>query len=183
MKYLSFNSRKSLEKEKLIFEEPFLLIILEHFQYFILIIAPIIFGLAFFYVQLYFQNPVLFPFSIVTLLLSFLITLFIFLQIKKTATFRKIKGKGNRKENMNLIESICNRNDWKILHTDNHSHVILIENLTLAYHNGRELFILCKDDKVYIKCLTYSIHDLKSPFHWNSQRKIENMFIEKIVFW
>ena len=181
MKYLSFNSRKSLEKEKLIFKEPFLLIILEHFQYLILIIAPIIFGVAFFYVQLNFQNPVLFPFSIVTLMLSFLITLFIFLQIKKSDTFRKIKGKYNRTQNMNLIEDFCIRNDWKILHKDNHSHVILVEKLKLAYHNGRELYILYKDDKIYIRCLTYSMHDLNNPFHWKSQRKIENMFIEKLV--
>ena len=181
MKYLSFNSEKSLNQEKLIFDEPFLLIVLEYFHYFILTIAPIIFGVAFLYVQLNFRNPVLFPFSIVTLILSFLVSFFIFLQIKKSDTFRKIKGKENRKENMKLIENVCNRNEWKILHTDNHSHVILIENFKIAYHSGKELYLLYKNDRIYIRCLTYSMHNLKNPFHWNSQRKIENTFIEKLV--
>ena len=90
-------------------------------------------------------------------------------------------GKENRKENMNLIENFCDRNDWKILHKDNHSHVILIEKFKLAYHNGRELYILYKDDKIYIRCLTYAMHDMKSPFHWNSQKKIENIFIERMI--
>ena len=181
MKYLSFNSGKSLDQEKLIFDEPLLLMMLVYFHYLILIIGPIIFGVAFFYVQLNFRNSILFPFSIVTLFLSFLLALFIFLQIRKSTRFRIIKGRENRIENMKYIENICNTNDWRILHTDNQSQVILIENSKIVYHSGRELYILYKENVIYLRCLTYSMHGLVNPFHWKSQRKIENIILEKLI--
>ncbi|MDR9400566.1 MAG: hypothetical protein RI558_04015 [Psychroflexus sp.] len=181
MYYLSFNSKKTLEKEKLIFDEPLLAIILEYFHYIVVIISPIIFAVGFFYVQLNFRNPILFPFSIVTLILSFFISLFIFVQVKKSFMLRMVKGKENRKENMNSIEKISNKRNYKILYKDNYSHVILIEDIDFAYHNVRELFILYKDDKIYIRCLTYAMYGLKNPFHWISQKRIENMFIENLI--
>lgn len=181
MKYLSFNSEKSLNQEKLIFNEPLLFKFLEYFRSLMLVISPIILGAAFFYLQLNLRNAVLFPFSIATLVLSFLISPFFLLQIKKFQTLRKVKGKENRKVNMKLIENFCNKNELKILHKDNNSHVILIENFKIAYHNGKELYLLYKDNTIYIRCLTYSMHNYINPFHWNSQRKIENMFIEKLL--
>ena len=178
MKYLSFNSKKSVEQEKLIFDEPFLLMVLENFHRFILIIAPIIFGAAFFYVQLNFQNPVLLPFSAITLFLSLFFCFFIFRQIKKANKFRIIKGSEDRRENIESVERICNKNNWEILHTDNHSQVIKIENHKIAYHSGRELYLVYQDNKIYLRCLTYSMHDLINPFHWDKQSEIENMIIE-----
>jgi hypothetical protein len=180
MKYLNFNSKKSLNQEKLIFEEPFIIKVIDYISNFGIMISSLIFGIAFFYVQLNYQNLLLFPLSIITLLLSTLFTVFIFLQIKKSRSFRKIKSNQNQTENINLIKAICNSNNWKIVRRDNQSLVIIIENPVIAYHSGRELYILYFNNIIYLRCLTYTTYDRINPFHWNSQRKIENMIINKI---
>lgn len=180
MKYLSFDSYQSLNNKRLIFNENTLIKIFECFHNFILIISPLILGLAFFYIQVNYQNPIIFPISIVTLILSILLTRFIYFQFKKSLNFRKIISKESRKENMELIELICYWNNWKVLKQDNLSHVIKIENSKFAYHSGKELYIIYKDNIIYLRCLTYAMHGLTNPFHWKNQRKIENIIIQKI---
>ncbi|KAB1070438.1 hypothetical protein F6U93_01850 [Tamlana haliotis] len=180
MKYLNFNSNNSLTKEKLIFDESILMKILDFFQNISITIAPIILGLGFFYLQLKIQNPVLFPVSIIALLISIFLAIFIFFQIRKSINFRKFIVKENRIVNRQMVEEMCENNNWKILHNDNQSHVIMVENYKILNHHGIELYIVYHNNFIYLRALTYAMYDYINPFNWITQKKIENKIIKKL---
>jgi len=180
MRYSNFNSNKSLKEERLIFDNNLFVKFIEYLNYFVLIFTPLGFTILFFLLQLKNENFIMLPISILLVIISIFISGLISLQFKKSFKFRKIINANYRKENMDLVELICDWNDWKILKKEDNSHVIKIENSKFGSHLGRELFVIYKENTVLLRCLTYIRFDQINPFHWISQKRIENLIIEKI---
>lgn len=180
MRYLSFNSNKSLKEERLIFDTHSFMKFIEYVNSFVLIFTPLALSSLLFLFQLKHENFILLVISILLVIVSVFIARFITLQFKKSFKFRKIIHANNRKENMDLIALICYWNDWEILKKDNYSHVIKVENSKFGSHLGRELFVVYHEKTVLLRSLTYIRNDQINPFHWVSQKRIENLIIEKI---
>ncbi len=179
MRYYTFNSRKSVQQKRLIFNELFITRIFQYFQNFAVITFPFILSLGFLIIQLNIKNAILLPLSIVTLIASIFYTHFIYKQIIKASKFRKTKGIG-KNTNIELVENICHKNGWKIVKSDEQSHVIIIEKAKIAYHLGRELFVVYENKEIYVRCLAYVRANAIHPFLWRSQRNIENSLIDDI---
>ena len=179
MRYYIFNSKKSLTQNRLIFDKSYVFKVLENFHFLILIIFPFSLSIGFLLVQLHVKNSILLPLSVICLFISAFIARLIIIQIKKSYKFRKTTGV-DKEINMKLVEDICLTNKWKILASDNHSHVIKIENTQIGYHTGRELFIMYQDTDIFLRCLTYGTYDIVHPFHWISQREIEDSLVQNL---
>jgi hypothetical protein len=182
MKYLSFNPLASLKKEKPVFDDPLVVKGIDVFYNFILVFTPIFLASIFLYLQWQIRSPLFFPLSILFCPISLFISYFVFLQIRKARYFRKFITNNKRRENIDLVNSLCHMRKWRILSTTNESHIIKIESYKLFQSFiGRELFILYEDNYVYIRCLTYGIYDTINPFHWKKQRQIEESVAQFII--
>lgn len=179
MRYLSFNPNKSLQTESLVFDDSIIIKGFYAINNFALISVPIIFGLAFAFIQWHFRHPAWFPLSIICLCFGLFCSYFIFLQIRKSLYFRKIITPHKRRNNLNWMKEICRLRNWAILKSDNHCQVIKLEDYKFgSTHTGKELFLLYHENTVYLRILTYSNFDRVSPFHWKSQRKLEDDIID-----
>lgn len=178
MKYLSFNAQKSLKNKRLVFDEPLILKGFDTFYYFFLLAFPVIFSSAFVLIQWYKRHPLWLPVSIICFCFSLYYGGFIFFQLRKSRYFRKVIRPNKRRENISWMNEICRRRHWKILKNDNHCQVIMVENFKMgSTQTGKELFLLYHDNIVYLRLLTYSNFDRINPFHWKSQRRLEDKVI------
>ncbi len=179
MRYQTFNSEKSLKQKKLIFDENLFIKVFQNLQGLILVIFPLVLSISFLIIQLKIRNTIFLALSLIIFLFTIFLVIFIQSQIQKSLKLRKTVGI-DRKTNMELVQNVIEEKKWKLLKSDNHSHVIRIEKMKIGYHLGRELFILYEDEKIFVRCLTYARFDAIHPFHWISQQKIENSVVHNL---
>ena len=173
MDYSNIDFNKSIEKERIVFNEfPFW----DTFWDMILLI----FTIGFF--------PVILLMVIINnnysfwLIFLFIVSLIFFgLIIYSYFNTLKLKKLNVKSTNADSIKTIFEKWDWEFMDEDKRTLFFYKDWKWTSTNYGRQFTILIYNRKIYYNCLTFARHRMKSPFHWFSSRKIEKSFEEEFL--
>ncbi|MFY0603204.1 MAG: hypothetical protein JXQ93_04595 [Flavobacteriaceae bacterium] len=112
---------------------------------------------------------------IITLSVFFLI---IYSRIK-SLQLKRVKG-NSRSKNRTHINAIAEEMNWEILRHDQQITILSKKWTWTSTNWGRSIFILYDKKDILICCITYGKHQMISPFHWFSNKKIEKKLVKKL---
>jgi len=107
-------------------------------------------------------------FLCISLALSILL-LYSFLNLDK---LQRIKGT-TKEKNRNIIKEIAEELGWSIKQDDYEITIAAQTTNFFSTNWGRQILILYDGQDILINCQAFSLHDLKSPFHWFGNRDLE----------
>lgn len=97
-----------------------------------------------------------------------------FLIFRLSTMDRLIPIMGNIDNNRSWIKEICKDLDYGVM-TDNQNYLVAaLKPGFFAWH--RYVYVIYDKDRIFMNCITYGLHGLKSPFH----RMIDNRIVDKI---
>lgn len=83
-----------------------------------------------------------------------------------------------KEQNREKIKAVIEQLGWTIQHHNQQMTVASPPWSILSANWGRQVVILYDRGDVLINSTTYGQHDLKSPFHWFGNRKLERQLID-----
>ena len=114
-----------------------------------------------------------------TILFLAMLTLFGFLFYSIVNLDRLKRVQGTLKEqNREQIKAVIEQLGWTIQHHNQQMTVASPPWSIFSANWGRQVVILYDRGDILINSTTYGLHDLKSPFHWFGNRKLERQLID-----
>jgi hypothetical protein len=111
----------------------------------------------------------------------FLTTLFLFgllfYSILNLDRLKRVNGT-LKEQNREQIRVVVEQLGWRIL---NHNQQLTVASPPWSIFSanwGRQVVIIYDRGDILVNSTTYGLHDLKSPFHWFGNRKLERQLIE-----
>jgi hypothetical protein len=91
---------------------------------------------------------------------------------------KRLKGL-SKEENREIVKEIIERFGWKV-RQDNRDMIIAGPKWRWGHWNGgRDVSIIYDRTDILINSTTYGNHDIRSPFHWFGNRKLEKMLTDE----
>lgn len=85
----------------------------------------------------------------------------------------------SQEANRVLINKIAVDKEWKILNKSEKLDVFTPKWKAWSSNWGRRIVIIYDKKNILINCIAIGLHDLKSPFHWFSNRALEKKIISE----
>jgi hypothetical protein len=175
LKFDKVDITKSKKKNRLIRRTWFVELVLDYTLYLIFIaILPFLTGTYFFerieIGEKIFISSLLFG-------ITLLISVFMICTIVNLDKLNRIKGV-LKDENRQIIELIADKFNW-IVQTNNERIIVLTIPWNLLSSDwGRKITVIYDKKDILVNITSYGMNNLKSPFHWFTNRKLEKKLIE-----
>lgn len=116
-------------------------------------------------------------FATILFFLALILCGLLFYSVLSIDRLKRIQGT-LKEQNRELIKEVIEQLGWTI-QFHNQDFTIASPPWSLFSANwGRQVVILYDKGDILINSTTYGLHDLKSPFHWFGNRKLERQLIE-----
>ena len=175
MRFDKIDITKSKQNERLIRKEWLFEIILDFALYLFFIgFLPLIAG-YYFLDQLENGNHIFLASSLfgISLLLSGLLIY----SIINLNRLRRISG-ALKEENRQAIERLADKLNWTLQTNNQQIAVLTLPWNWLSTDWGRKITVIYDRQDILINITSYGMHNLKSPFHWFENRKLEKKLID-----
>ena len=83
-----------------------------------------------------------------------------------------------KEQNREFVKEVIDQLGWSIQHHNQQLTIASPPWSIFSANWGRQVVILYDRGDILINSTTYGLHDLKSPFHWFGNRKIERQLID-----
>ena len=83
-----------------------------------------------------------------------------------------------KEQNREFVKEVIDKLGWSIQHHNQQLTIASPPWSIFSANWGRQVVILYDRGDILINSTTYGLHDLKSPFHWFGNRKIERQLID-----
>ena len=175
MKFDKVDITKSKKKKRLIRKNWFVELILDYTLYLIFIgILPFLTG-KYFFERIEIGEKIFIPsllFGIALLISGFMI--FTIVNLDK---LNRIKGV-LKDENRQIIELLAGKFNWTIQKNNERIIVLTIPWNWLSSDWGKKITVIYDKKDILVNITSYGMNNLKSPFHWFTNRKLEKKLIE-----
>lgn len=118
-------------------------------------------------------------FSISFLLFSVILFYMVFYSLLNNSRLRTLNGISDEKNRL-LTMGIVTTLNWNIKRNNSQYIVLWKDYDWFSWDFGKQIIIIFSDNKIFINCLSFGRGNLKSPFHWFVNRRIENRIITKL---
>lgn len=121
------------------------------------------------------QENLFFPIilSLATLTLGGLL----FYSIVNLDRLKRVQGT-LKEQNRDKIKAVIEQLGWTIQHHNQQMTVASPPWSIFSANWGRQVVIIYDRGDILVNSSTYGLHDLKSPFHWFGNRKLERQLLE-----
>ncbi len=93
---------------------------------------------------------------------------------------RLIRIHGSLKEqNREFVKEVIEQLGWSVQHHNQQLTIASPPWSIFSTNWGRQVVIIYDSGDILVNSTTYGLHDIKSPFHWFGNRKIERQLIER----
>jgi len=117
------------------------------------------------------DNPNL---GIIYLVFALVITGFLTYSIFNLNRLKPVNGISPQQNRQFIKNSIYNLN-WKIKQDEVSLTIALVPWNWLSTHWGQQIVIIYDQEKILINCTTLLLYDIRSPFHWFTNRRLERI--------
>jgi len=166
---------KSKVKGRLVRKTWFIEPILDFFIY------GVIIGFFPFFSGLYFidclKNRENFFFATILFLIALTLCGLLFYSVLTLDRLKRIQGT-LKEQNRELIKEVIEQLGWTIQHHNQQLTIASPPWSIFSANWGRQVVILYDKSDILINSTTYGLHDLKSPFHWFGNKKLERQLID-----
>lgn len=107
--------------------------------------------------------------------LANLIPYSIYRRLIKMQKLKKVQGE-SLQMNREIIKAFVKEEEWRTI-IDNKTYLLAIPNSSLLTWS-RQFLIIYHQNEVLFNCMTFGLHGLLSPFHFLSDQKEEDRFLE-----
>ncbi len=168
--FLELNYKESLDRNKIVFQEPaFGKFIEVFFAILSIIILPLF---AFTYFHGLFENGELSQKIISVIVIAILtisVSAILYSQIRNIFKFESFSG-DSVENNRKLFELISKENGWVILR-NNRKYMIILLPVT-GFSWKKQISVIFNKNNILVNIMTFGLHDIKSPFHYYSTKAI-----------
>jgi len=176
MRYDKIDITKSKEKERVIRKTGFLEWVSDLIVYTMIVgFFPIYSGMF-----LYFEwerNKYL-NLAILLFVISLAIGGLLLYSVLNLDRLKRIKGI-LKDQNREAIKELAKNLGWTILQHNQRFIVISLPWSWFSTNWGQQVVVFYDRKDILFNCTTYGLHDLKSPFHWFGNRKLERTIIQE----
>ncbi len=173
MIYKKVDIKKSKIKGQVIFEEHWFFSIFEFFC------TAFMMGTIVFATLMNINKNGYSIFSISFMLISVILFYLVIYSLLNNSRLRTLNGISDEKNRL-LTMGIVTTLNWNIKR-NNSQHIVLWKDYDwFSWDFGKQIIIIFSDNKILINCLSFGRGNLKSPFHWFVNRRIENRIITKL---
>ena len=116
--------------------------------------------------------------SLILLILSIIVATYLFRAVLGLDKLTRINGE-QKELNREAIKLTAESLNWRIIQHNKQFSILIPPWKFLSTNWGREIVVIYDKQDILINCLTYGLHDLKSPFHRNSNLKMSKQLTEK----